>query len=131
MEKITIIICLALFEYIYFAMKTGLSRRKYKVIAPATSGHPDWERLNRIHLNTLEVYIIFFPSLLGFAHYVSIDWACVFGTIVLIARIIFYLGYKKSAKKRMPGVFLTSLANYTLLLGTFYGALKTLLTNLS
>jgi glutathione S-transferase len=124
MEKITLIVCLALFEYIYFAMKVGFSRRKYNVIAPATSGHPEWERLNRIHLNTLEVYIIFIPSIFGFAYYVSEFWAVILGSMVLLARIIFYLGYKKDAKKRMPGVFMTSFCNYTMLIGTFYACVQ-------
>jgi uncharacterized MAPEG superfamily protein len=126
MDKIVIIICVALFEYIFFAMKVGFSRNKLGVKAPAMSGNPQWERLNRIHQNTLEVYLIFIPSIIGFAHYISINWACILGCTVLVARVIFYIGYKKSAKKRMLGVFMTSIANYTLLIGMFIGAIKAL-----
>ena len=109
-------------------MRVGFSRRKYGVKAPAMSGNEQWERLNRIHQNTLEVYIIFIPSIIGFAYYISINWACIFGCVVLIARILFYLGYKKSAKNRMIGVFMTSIANYTMLIGTFVGAIKSVLS---
>jgi uncharacterized membrane protein YecN with MAPEG domain len=129
MEKIIFIVCLALFEYIYFAMKVGFSRRKYGVIAPAVSGNKEWERLHRIHQNTLEVYLIFIPSIFGFAYYVSELWAMILGCVVLIARIIFYLTYKKDAKKRMPGVFITSFANYTLLIGTFIAVTKMIFFN--
>jgi uncharacterized membrane protein YecN with MAPEG domain len=124
MDKIVVIICLALFEYIFFAMKVGFSRNKHGVKAPAMSGNLEWERLNRIHQNTLEVYLIFIPSIIGFAYYVSINWACILGSIVLVARVLFYLGYKNSAKKRMLGVFMTSIPNYTLLVGMFIGALR-------
>jgi uncharacterized membrane protein YecN with MAPEG domain len=124
MEKVVIIICLALFEYIFFAMKVGFSRNKMGVKAPSMSGNLEWERLNRIHQNTLEVYLIFIPSVVGFAYYVSINWACILGCLVLVARVLFYLGYKKSAKNRMVGVFMTSFANYTLLIGTFIAVVK-------
>lgn len=131
MEPVVLIVCLALFEYIFFAMKVGFSRRKYGVIAPSMGGHPEWERLNRIHQNTLEVYIIFIPSIIGFAYYVSQFWAIILGVVVLFARAIFYIGYKKSYKKRMPGVFMTSFANYTMLISTFIVVLKRVIEQLS
>jgi uncharacterized MAPEG superfamily protein len=127
MEKIVFIICLALFEYIFFAMKVGFSRRKFGIIAPSMTGNLEWERLNRIHQNTLEIYMIFIPSIIGFAYYVDELWATVIGAFVLVARIIFYLGYKESHKKRMLGVFMTSLGNYTLLVGTFIAVVRILL----
>ena len=130
MEQIALIICLALFEYIFFAMKVGFSRRKFGVVAPAMSGNLEWERLNRIHQNTLEVYLIFFPSLIGFAYYVDLFWATIIGGFVLIARAIFYLGYKKSHKKRMAGVLMTSIGNYTLLVGSFIAIVKLLITRI-
>ena len=44
----------------------GAGRETYGVPAPAISGHPDWERLNRAHQNSLEQLVLFMPLFLAY-----------------------------------------------------------------
>ena len=53
------------------AALVGRARAKYGVLAPAMTGHPDFERANRVHMNTLENLIIFIPAVWIFATYVE------------------------------------------------------------
>jgi uncharacterized membrane protein YecN with MAPEG domain len=124
LEKVTAVVCLSLCVYVYFAMKVGFGRRVYGVKPPGCTGEAQWERFNRIHLNTLEQYMIFIPSVYGFGFYVDPNWAAGIGLVLVMGRIFFYFGYKKEPLKRMPGVLITSAANYTLLLGTLFACLK-------
>ena len=71
MELVYATILLALIEYIVMAALVGRARAKYGVHAPAMTGHPDFERANRVHVNTLENLIIFVPAVWIFATYTS------------------------------------------------------------
>ncbi len=43
--------------------------RAYKIQAPATSGHPVFERAFRVHYNTLEMIVVFIPAIWLFGLY--------------------------------------------------------------
>ena len=64
MELPALVTAAALLEYIFFTMRVGFTREKFGVEAPATSGHPEWERYFRVQQNTLEQLIVFLPALL-------------------------------------------------------------------
>jgi glutathione S-transferase len=70
-ELPAIITLIALSEYLFFAFKVGISRKKYNVIAPAVSGNLVWEKLYRVQQNTLEQLIVFIPALWIFSYLVS------------------------------------------------------------
>uniref|UniRef100_A0A7S3CIJ5 Uncharacterized protein n=1 Tax=Strombidium rassoulzadegani TaxID=1082188 RepID=A0A7S3CIJ5_9SPIT len=81
----------------------------------------DWVRFNsaqRIVLN----YIESFPMLISFSflssfYFATIACICVWG--VVLARILFVIGYKKSPQYRIPGALLIQLSNWTLIILTF------------
>jgi hypothetical protein len=50
--------------YVFIATRVPLARRRLNVQLPAITGHPDFERIFRVHQNTLEWMPIFLPSLL-------------------------------------------------------------------
>jgi hypothetical protein len=58
MGFVYVTILLALLESIVMAGLVGRARGKYGVQAPATTGHPDFERANRVPVNTFETLII-------------------------------------------------------------------------
>jgi len=58
MELVFLTILLALVEYIVMAALVGRARAKYGISAPAMTGNPDFERANRVHINTLESLIV-------------------------------------------------------------------------
>ncbi|MBV9063492.1 MAG: MAPEG family protein, partial [Alphaproteobacteria bacterium] len=54
---------LVLILYVAMGARVGRMRGKHNVAAPATAGHPEFERAFRVHMNTLEQLIIFLPLL--------------------------------------------------------------------
>jgi len=122
MEWVAIVTGLALVEYMGFAMKTGLSREKYGVTAPATTGHPEWERIYRVQQNTVEQLIIFVPAMLLFGHYVSAPIGAGLGLVFVVGRALFARGYYRDPPKRASGFGLSLLSNLVLLLGGLIGA---------
>jgi uncharacterized membrane protein YecN with MAPEG domain len=105
-----------LFYTVVFAM-TGWARGKYKIEAPATSGHPVFERTYRVQMNTLEGLILFLPSLWIFAYYTTDLAAGVLGAIWVIGRILYARGYIQDPKKRAIGAGMSILTQNILLLG--------------
>lgn len=127
MHYVNLIVFLALLEYVVFSGVVGASRAKLGVPAPATSGNPQWERLHRIQINTLEQLIVFIPAIYGFAHYVSSTWAAPIGAIFVVGRVVYFFGYRAAAEKRALGAALSGLPSYVLLIGAIVGLVRTLL----
>lgn len=127
MELVVIVVAVALLEYIYLATQVGQARGKYEVPAPAISGHPTFERLYRVQMNTLEQLIIFLPSIWLFATYVSTGIAAALGVVFIVGRFLYFKGYVDDPEKRTTGFLMTFGANVTLLFGALVGAVMTLL----
>ena len=121
MELVFLTILLALVEYIVMAALVGRARGKYGVKAPATTGHPDFERVNRVHINTLESLIVFVPGVWIFATYVSELWAAVLGALFVVGRALYAVGYISAAEKRGPGAGITGIVNMVLIVGGLIG----------
>jgi len=102
----------------------GRARMRYGVKAPATTGNPDFERVLRVQMNTLEASAMFLPSLWLFALYLSSVWAGVLGMLWILGRILFTAGYMRAADKRGTGFMIGFVANALLLLGAFWGLLR-------
>jgi glutathione S-transferase len=113
-----LVVVLSLFVYIWAAMKVGAARAKYGVSAPAEDGPEEFRRVVRAHLNTLEQVVIFLPSLALFASAWGDIAAAVVGIFWPLGRLIYILGYFKSADKRGPGFGISFLSSVILLLGT-------------
>jgi glutathione S-transferase len=116
------VIALALLEYLVFSTLVGRARGKFNVPAPATTGHPEFERTFRVHQNTLEQLIIFVPSMLTFGTFVSAPIACALGLVFIVGRALYFQGYVAEASKRGTGFLIGALAQIVLLLGSLIGA---------
>ncbi len=110
----------ALALYFYMGLQVGMARSRYDVKAPATSGHPEFERYFRVHMNTLEWLVIFLPCL-WIAAVFTTDWGAiaasavtVLGVIWIIGRFIYMRAYVKDPATRSRGFAIQALA--TLLL---------------
>ena len=121
MELVYVTIVLALLEYMVMGGLVGFARTKYGIAAPATTGHADFERTNRVHVNTLENLIIFIPSVWIFGAYVSARWAAVLGFLFVVARAVYAVGYLRSAEKRSIGAGITGLVEIVLVVGSLVG----------
>jgi uncharacterized membrane protein YecN with MAPEG domain len=128
MPYLAIVTALALLEYMGISILVGRARGKYGIKAPATSGHPLFERTFRVHQNTLEQLIVFIPSLWLFGTYVSAGWGAGIGLLFIVGRIVYVRGYIADPEKRGPGFGLGFLANVVLLVGGLIGAILVLVT---
>ena len=123
MELVALVLALALIEYFVFGLLVGRARGQYGVEAPATTGHPVFERYHRVHQNTLEQLAIFIPALWMFGFYVSAPIATLLGLVFIAGRVIYLRGYVEDPKKRSTGTLITLFAQAILLLGGGVGAL--------
>jgi hypothetical protein len=111
---------------VFWAMAlVGRARGKYKINAPATTGHPEFELAFRAHQNTLENVIMFLPALWLFAQPVAFGplWAGVIGAVWLAGRVWYLLAYA-SGGNRGPGFVIALIANAVLVLGALFGVLR-------
>jgi glutathione S-transferase len=81
------------------------------------SGNPDFERVFRVQMNTLEWMPIFLPSLWLFAIYISDPIAAVLGLVWIAGRFLYLTGYSKAANKRGRGFGIQAAAATVLWLG--------------
>lgn len=112
-----LVTCLAILMYFLMGFRVGKARVTYGIKAPAISGNPDFERIFRVHMQTLEWMPIFLPALWLFAIYISDAIAAGLGVVWIIGRIIFMAGYTKAANKRGPGFAIQASAAIILWLG--------------
>lgn len=121
MEAVSIVILLALLEYQVLAGLVGRARSQYGVKAPAITGHPQFERIFRVHQNTLESLVVFVPAVWIFGQYVSVLWATVLGVLFIVSRVVYAVGYVRAAEKRGLGAGLSGLSLAVLVLGGLIG----------
>jgi uncharacterized membrane protein YecN with MAPEG domain len=127
MQPVAFVILLALLEYVAFGMLVGRARGKYGVNAPATAGHPVFERYFRVHYNTLEQLVVFVPAMWLYGTYVSPSWAAGLGLVYIAGRLAYLLGYVADPRKREIGFGLSALPLLILLFGALWGTGRALL----
>ena len=115
---VALITVLALMVYLWQGQRVGQARGRLGVEAPATTGHPEFERHFRVQANTLESLIVFLPALWLFAIYTGSDWiAAALGVIWIIGRVLYTTAYAREAKARSLGFGVQAIAMLILLLG--------------
>ena len=124
-----LITLLSLLMTFILALNVGRARARCGVEAPATSGNPEFERVFRVHYNTLENLVLFLPSLWLFAIYVSEPWAAGVGAAWVVGRILYAMGYYAEPKKRGAGFGIAALTQNVLLIGALIGVVKALLAS--
>jgi|SoiMethySBSTD1v2_1073268.scaffolds.fasta_scaffold219562_2 uncharacterized MAPEG superfamily protein len=127
MPYVAIVTVLALIEYIVLGMLVGRAREKFAIPAPATSGHPEFERYFRVHMNTLEQLVIFLPAVWIFASFVSPVWASAAGAVFIVGRAVYARSYIRDPKSRSLGFALSMLPMLALLIGILVWAIRSLL----
>lgn len=113
-----IVTLLAILLYMGLSLNVGRMRTKHRIVAPATAGHPAFERAFRVQMNTLEQMIAFLPLLWLATVYDTLQgWLPAgLGLIWLVGRILYAKSYMDDPKKRGPGFGLAALAQLGLLL---------------
>jgi glutathione S-transferase len=121
MMWIDVVAVLAVLQFIGFGMMVGAARTKYQVHAPATSGHPQFERMYRVHMNTLEVLVCLLPSLYLAARYWEPTYVAVVGAVYLLGRVVYWRAYTHNPASRGLGFGLSIFPVMGLLAATLVG----------
>ena len=85
------------------SVNVGKARVKYKIAAPAITGHEIFDRAYRVQMNTLEAAAMLLPTLWVYALFVDDISAFVIGMIWLMGRIWYAIAYQINPTKRGPG----------------------------
>jgi len=118
---------LAIAFYFFLATRVAAGRGKFGVRLPATTGNPDFERIFRVHMNTLEWMPTFLVPLWLCAIYLNDMAAAVLGLVWIAGRAVYFSGYSRAVEKRLPGFFIQSTACILLFIGAGAGVVMHLL----
>jgi uncharacterized membrane protein YecN with MAPEG domain len=121
MLVVMLVLVLAVIEVMILGFLVARAREQYGVRAPATSGHPAWDRLNRTHQNSLEQLVLFIPLFLAYCFNTGLHTGIVLGLVYLVARIVYAVGYVRDSERRAAGAFLTFAVQVWLAVGAVIG----------
>ena len=130
---IALVTLAALVQYFLMGLNVGRARGRLGVAAPATHGHPEFERHYRVQMNTLEWMVIFLPCL-WLAGVFTADWGmraslvvAALGVVWIVGRYIYSQAYVKDPATRSRGFAVQALATLLLLLIALVSAVTNLL----
>lgn len=124
MAWVDIVGLLALVQLMVFISLVGRARGLYGIEAPATIGHPVFERYNRVQMNTIECLVMFLPALWLAAKYWSPKYAAILGAVYLVGRVVYLISYVGDPKKRSAGYALSAGPIVALVVAALLGAVR-------
>ncbi len=107
MKYTALVTILAIVVTFYFSARVGAGRAKLGIDAPATTGNPTFDRIFRVHANTVEQIVLFIPMLWIAMMVVGDIWAAAIGALWIVGRLVYMSGYSADADKRGPGTLIT------------------------
>ena len=123
----TLAIIAALFVYFGLGYVVGQARGKWQVPAPASSGHPEFDKRNRVHLNTLEQLVLFVPAAMLAAPVFGDLITAAIGIVWSVGRIVYARAYYAEPGTRSLGFLMTLIPTFVLMIGAIVGAVRVLL----
>lgn len=124
---VSLAVIIALFVYFGLGIVVGKARATWNVPAPMPTGHPEFDKRNRVHINTLEQLVLLVPAIFLAAPVLGDAIAGSLGLLWSVGRIVYARGYYVDAAKRGPGFGLTFLPTLVLMIAGGYGAIAALL----
>jgi glutathione S-transferase len=97
---VDLVTLLSLVQFFLFAAAVSRARTRYGVRAPATTGHVTFERYFRVHQNTLELLVLFIPSMWLAVRYFFPTYVAAIGVLFLIGRAWYFFVYVGDPGKR-------------------------------
>ena len=120
-------VILALVVYLILGTLVGAARGKWNVPAPLSSGHPEFDKRYRVHMNTLEQLALFLPGMLLAAPVLGDATTAAIGFVWSLGRILYARAYFVDPARRSLGFALTAMPSLILLGAGGFGAVRTLL----
>ena len=116
-----IVTMLTVLLFFWMGMQVGRMRAKHGIKAPAMTGHDEFERAVRVHMNTMEGAMAFLPAL-----WVAEIWfggwiPPVAGFVWVVGRVIYMLGYMAAPEKRETGFLIQAIALVVLIILAVWG----------
>ncbi|XP_027645923.1 microsomal glutathione S-transferase 2 isoform X2 [Falco biarmicus] len=97
---------LSAFQQCHFAWLVGKSRMKHKVMPPAVTGAPEFDRTFRAQQNCVEFYPIFLTVLWTAGWFFNQELASFLGVLYVFARYKYFHGYVQSVKGSLRQSFI-------------------------
>jgi len=121
-----IVTVLAVVMFFWTGLRVGEMRGKHSISAPATSGHPEFDRAYRVQMNTLEQIVVFLPLLwLSNAYFMTWPYLTgALGLVWIVGRIIYALAYMADPSTRSTGFIISLVASGGLLITTVIGMVQ-------
>jgi glutathione S-transferase len=116
-----IVTLLAVAFYFFLATRVAAAHIKFDVKLPATTGNPNFERVFRAHVNTLEWMPTFFMPLWVCAIFLNDVAAAGLRLVWIAGRALYFAGYSRAVEKRLPGFFIQSTVCFLLFIGAAAG----------
>ena len=111
--------------FFYMGLNVGRMRAKHGIKAPAMTGHDEFERAVRVHMNTLEGAMAFLPVLWIAAIYFGGWIPALAGFVWVMGRVIYMVGYMAAPEKRETGFTIQALALVVLIVLAIWGIVRT------
>lgn len=123
----TLALVVALFVYFGLSAAVGAARGKFNVPAPASSGHPEFDKRYRVQMNTLEQLALLVPAVLVGAPVLGDAITAGLAAMWSVGRVVYASSYIADPAKRGPGFGLTLLPSMVMLLAGVWGAVTALI----
>jgi len=127
MVWVDIVGLLAVLQLMLFISLVGRARSQHGVAAPATTGHPVFERYFRVQMNTIECLLVLLPSLWLAAKYWPPKYVAVVGAVYLVGRMLYLRSYVRDPASRSLGYTLSAGPAGLLAVAALVGAVRALL----
>lgn len=123
----TLAVVLALIVYLVLGTLVGAARGKWNVPAPLSSGHPEFDKRYRVHMNTLEQLALFLPGVLLAAPVLGDAITAGIALVWSLGRALYARAYFGDPAKRSLGFALTAFPSLALIVAGAWGAIRTLI----
>ena len=121
MGWVDLVSVIALLQFGFFGILVGRSRGQYGIRAPATTGNEMFERMYRVHMNTLELLVVFVPAMYLAAKYWAPEAVAGVGAIYVVGRMVYWKSYIKDPASRSLGYGLSAFPALGLLFAALVG----------
>ena len=121
---VILITLLSLLQFVFFGALVMKARGRLGVLAPAMDGPFAFERMVRVHLNTMERLVVFLPLLWLAAMVWQPLAAAGVGILFIVSRHLYWRGYVHDPDKRRAGNVMTMVALAALLLMVAVGLVR-------
>ncbi len=121
-----VVTILAILVVFWTGLRVGAMRGKHNIQAPATAGHPEFDRAYRVQMNTMEQFVIFLPLLWlanAFFHMLPLLTGAL-GLVWIVGRIVYAQAYMADPSKRSLGFTISIIATAVLLILSVIGIVQ-------